>query len=690
MTKRILVILFLALAAVLLRGADPWMGARAQRSRPGADASSKYTDFKHATHAGKVKSLTRAGVVIDIDCAYCHGAAVRDRLSKDQHDIQTIGYPSHKDGGAAEKVHSACTDCHAFTGPRIELKMCVICHENTVVDPRKMKTNIRRFPDPNGTGRSEFYDYYSHAEHKDFFKEFAAATPLKDRLKLYDAKQDAKANKGLDNERFECAACHTMNSAPVTAGGISFPPGVKESAPGHPECFVCHFDPKIITPPKAGKPDPKNTFATNCAGCHQATGRPLKENRPVKGSELGALWFTRQIVNTELNPKPAAAKPGAKSPLPFSHKTHEENVGKTTQDCLSCHATGKTANTRSDFFLEDRKTREKQPLITSCVECHKKEMQTRIAPPVTLESAKCNYCHALQTVREYAAKGVALPPENHFNKKAPAAPVAGQTLAQAAASVIAPPKPTPAPVAAPPKPTPAPTPTPAEKPTAAPVAAPPKSTPAPTPTPKPEPPPKPDIATATPAATPEPPKPTPAPTPAPTPVQPAAAPAAAAPAKTGAPQPLPGMLLLGDPKKLPKEWEFQRGPTEFDHRTHIQPSYAKSCQECHHTNKDARNEFVEKCSDCHFPEGMESKGKSKIDYKIAYHGNPDNATNNAGCIECHKRYYDKNPDRERKGPTSKCAECHMEKQSRLDAPRSPRRQWLAEQWIALLGESKVK
>ncbi|MFN0085581.1 MAG: cytochrome c3 family protein [Blastocatellia bacterium] len=667
MTKRILVILFFALAAVLLRGADRWMGANAQRTREGA--SSKYTDFKHATHAGKVKSLTKAGLAIEIDCAYCHGTAARDRLGKDQHDIQIIGYPSHKNAAAAEIVHSACVDCHAFTGPRIELKMCVICHENTSVDPRKMKTNIRRFPDPNGTGRSEFYDYYSHGEHADFFEQYAVATPLKDRLKFYDAKQDAKANKGLDKNRFECAACHTMNPTPVTIAGIGFAAGVKESAPGHPECFVCHFDPKIITPPKPGKPDPKNTFATNCAGCHQSASRPLRENRPVKGSELGALWFTRQIVNTELNPKPAAARAGAKSPLPFSHKTHEENVGKTTQDCLSCHATGKTANTRSDFFLEDRKTREKQPLITSCLDCHKKEMQTRIAPPVTLESAKCNYCHALQTVREYAARGAQLPPENHLVKKGPAAPA--QTVAQAT------PPTTPAPVTVPPKPAPA-APTP---------------TPKPTPTPAPEKP-RTEVAAAAPAPTPQPPKPSPAPVPVPVPVQVQTAPAPSAPVpaapRTGAPQALPGMLLLGDPKKLPKDWEFQRGPTEFDHRTHIQPSYAKSCQECHHTNKDARSEFVEKCSDCHFPEGMESKGKSKIDYKIAYHGNPDNPANNAGCIECHKQYYDKNPDRERKGPTSKCAECHMEKQSLREGPRSPRGRWLAEQWIALLGESKVK
>jgi outer membrane biosynthesis protein TonB len=382
----------------------------------------------------------------------------------------------------------------------------------------------------------------------------------------------------------------------------------------------------------------------------------MRAGRPVKGSELAVLFFARQIVNTELNP----VKPGVKPPLPFSHKTHDENVGKTTADCLSCHATGKTANTRADFFLADAKSQEKQPVAGSCIECHKKEMQTKIEGPVTLDTAKCNYCHALQTVRDFSAKGVPLPPPNHFMKKPAPAP---QTVAQ----VTTPSAP------APPKPSPAPTPAPAA------------STPSPKPTPEQ---PKPS-----PAATPEPPKPTPAPapeSPKPTPA-PAAAPAASAntsgitPKKTSTPQPLPGKLLLGDPAKLPKDWSLTREATGFDHTTHIQPTYARSCQECHHTNEDARTEVVEKCSDCHFPEGMESKGRSKINMKDAYHGVPDSPSPiNAGCIECHKRFYEKNPDKEQTGPTTKCAACHNGQISNLDPSRRPRSRWLAEQWVAMM------
>lgn len=144
----------------------------------------------------------------------------------------------------------------------------------------------------------------------------------------------------------------------------------------------------------------------------------MKEGRPMRGSELTALWFARRIINTELNP----AKPGVKAPLPFSHKTHEDAVGASVADCLSCHATAKTAVTLADFYLEDRKTLEKQPLPFSCVDCHKKEMQTKIEGAATLETAKCNYCHALGTIKGLGAKGVALPPPSHFGKKAGTTP----------------------------------------------------------------------------------------------------------------------------------------------------------------------------------------------------------------------------------------------------------------------------
>ncbi len=379
-------------------------------------APSKFAKFTHKSHAGQVKSLIDKSKTIDLDCAYCHGDAVKDKLGKDQHDLTAIGYPSHKSGLAAQKTHTACTECHAFTGSAMPREMCSICHDRLTLNPKQMATNIRRFPNPAGGGASQFFDYYSHAEHVDFFEQYATGTPLAARIKFYDARQDAVANKGRDKTRYECAACHIRHDAPVTVAGISFASGVKMSAPGHPECFVCHFDEKLVTPPKPDKPNPKNTFATNCIGCHRDTARPARDGRPLKGSEPATLFFARQIINTELNPKNPAVK---KPPLPFSHKTHDENVGKTVQDCLSCHTTGKTAVTRSDFYLEDRKTKEKQPLVTSCIECHKKEMQTKIEGQVTIESSKCNYCHALQTIRNLTAKGGALPPENHLRKPPP-------------------------------------------------------------------------------------------------------------------------------------------------------------------------------------------------------------------------------------------------------------------------------
>ncbi|MGE0129135.1 MAG: cytochrome c3 family protein [Blastocatellales bacterium] len=683
MVKKIAVILSLIFVCALWRGADLLPDASAQRRRAGAP--SKYSRFQHSSHAGKVKSLLVANKSIEVDCAYCHGRAVKDRLGKDLSDIENIGYPSRKFASKTERTHSACTECHADTGARIEREMCLICHDTMTPAPRKMATNIRRLPNPAGGVASQFYDYYSHAEHVDFFEQYATGTSLKDRVKFYDAKKDAAANRKLDKNKFECAACHTKTQSQAAVARINFAAGVKMSAPGHAECFVCHFDPKIISPPKPEKPNPKNTFATNCTGCHQATGRPAQSGRPVKGSELAALWFARQIVNTELN----VAKPGVKAPLPFSHKTHDEAVGTSVQDCLSCHATGKTANTRSDFFLEDRKTKEKQPVAASCIECHKREMQTKIEGAVKLETAKCNYCHSLQTIREFGAKGIALPPPNHFGKQTP-------TVASTTVAVAKPPTPTPAPTPAPPKPTP--TPTPAPKPTATPA---PKPTVAATPKPKPTATPAPAAPTPKPTATPTPtptplPKPVPAPAPTPAPATqtqtaPATTPAAPAttPAAPASKQPVPmGIIRLGDPKESPHWGQHAKwGVVEnFHHGNHTKPPYSARCEDCHHTNKDARVEMVLKCVTCHkeidHPDTA-SKG-GEVDVKDAYHGIAGSRRNKAGCIECHKIYRDeKKPDT--KAPIAPCESCHTVKEAQLDLRRMrPRRgDWVTANMVAL-------
>lgn len=681
MTKKVVITLSLIFACALWRGADLISDASAQKRR--VATLSKYSKFKHSSHEGKVKSLLVANKSIEIDCVYCHGTAIKDRLGKDLSDIENIGYPSRKFGLKTEKTHSACIECHADTGAKIEREMCLICHEATSADQRKMAANIRRFSNPDSGGVSQFYDFYSHAEHVDFFEQYATGTPLKDRVKFFDAKKDAAANKKLDKNKFECVACHTENQSQTTVAKINFAAGVKMSAPGHPECFVCHFDPKIVSPSKPERPNPKNTFATNCTGCHQATGKPAPSGRPGKGSELAALWFARQIVNTELNPM----RPGVKSPLPFSHKTHDEAVGTNVQDCLSCHATGKTANTRSDFFLEDRRTKEKQPVPASCIDCHRKEMQTKIEGAVKLETAKCNYCHSLQTIREFGAKGVALPPPNHFGKQVP---VAATTIAAA----TTPPKPSPAPTPAP-APTLKPTPASTSKPTPTPTLAP-KSTAVPKPTPVPTPTPAPATPTPKPVATPTP---TPAPAPTPAPPKPTPAPESAsatattapttAPAASTAKQPVPmGIIRLGDPKESPHWGQHAKwGVVEnFNHGNHTKPPYSANCQDCHHTNKDARQEPVLKCVTCHkeidHPDTA-SKG-GEVDVKDAYHGIAGSRKHNAGCIECHKVYRDeKKPDT--KAPIAPCESCHTVKQAALDLRQiRPRRSdWVTANMAAL-------
>jgi mono/diheme cytochrome c family protein len=412
--KRLIALLFILTIGLTMRAYE----AGAQKNR--STAPSKFSKFTHKSHAGQVKSLISKTQSVDLNCSYCHGTAAKDKLGKDQHDLETIGYPSHKEGAKEARTHSSCIECHSFTGSAMAREMCAICHDKLTIDSKVMATNIRRFPNPNGPGVSQFYDTFSHGSHVDYYEQYATSTPLKDRVKFFDAKADAKANKGLDKNKFECAACHTKNDAPAIIAKINFAAGVKMSAPSHPDCFICHFDSKVVSPPKADKPNPKNTFATNCTGCHADTAKPPKADRPVAGSDLAVHWFVRQIVNTELNPP----KQGIKSPLPFSHKTHEEQIGKSVTDCLSCHATAKTAAAFKDFYLEDRKTKEKQPVALSCVDCHKKEMQAKIEAAVTVETAKCNYCHALGTIKAFGAKGVAMPPPSHFGKKAlqPATP----------------------------------------------------------------------------------------------------------------------------------------------------------------------------------------------------------------------------------------------------------------------------
>ncbi len=634
--KRLVIILFIVGVGVAWRGYDFLKIVSAQKSRTAAP--SKFARFTHKSHKGTVKSLIAANKTAELNCAYCHGSVAKDKLGKDQHDLEAIGYPSHKNGAPDALTHSACTECHAITGSAAKLDMCGICHtKTTMMDNREMKTNIRRFPNPDGGGVSQFYDYFAHSSHVDYYDQYATQSALKGQLKFFDAKAtDPKANKGLDKNKFECAACHTANAAPVTVAKISFAAGVKMSAPGHPECFVCHSDPKIVSPPKPDKPNPKNTFATNCTGCHADVAKSPKDNRPVSGSETNVHWFARQIVNTELNPP----KTGAKSPLPFSHKTHDDAIGKSVSDCLSCHATAKTANTLKDFYLEDRKTKEKQPTALGCVECHKKEMQAKIEGPVTIETAKCNYCHALTTIKAYGAKGIAMPPPSHFGKKAIQPAPAPATAA-----------PTEQPVK------PAPTPTPAKTPTPAPVKTPmPQAqTPVVTSTTA-------QASTTVTAPTSAPPKPSPAPTPVP--AQPPVVAAAAKPAPSG-------IIRLGDPKESPHWGQHDKwGVVEnFNHGNHIKPTYSQSCQDCHHTNKDARVEAVLKCISCHKETGhadTESKGGG-VEVKDAYHGiaGSSNTKNKAGCIECHKTYRDeKNADT--KAPIKECISCHTEKQAWLD------------------------
>src|SRR5262245_33955254 len=543
MVKKIVFILSLIFIYVLWRGVSLLPDAAAQKM-PGTGQPRRtsargtkqidYSKFQHSSHAGTVGGVLRKSQSQELKCDYCH-------VDPTQEQPVVTGYPNEKPG--SKITHSSCIDCHLMAARPEYPDMCLICHSTKPLE--EMKKNVRVFPNPKSGPNSQFYDYFSHADHAGYYKS----------SKLF--KEIHKYQTEKQNDDFECGSCHEFNQQPVTVGGVKFPLGVKERAPGHKECFVCHFNEKEVD--KTSK-----TFATNCIGCHNEVKKPKGI-----GSELAALWFDRMIVNTEFNPARPPQKPGAKPtlPIPFDHKKHlddyddnpkgkfgKDEQGKPlknvfkqgTNSCLICHETGKTANIRSDFYTQFSKSMNRQPAATSCVPCHDSDMQKKIVGAVTLESATCNKCHSLQTIK--ARKGVELPPPSHFRDPIPA-PLGTLAKLNTPATSIAPTPPTPTPA---PTPAPTPTPKPTEITTPAPqptevAPSPPIQTTAEAPAPNPTTtPPVTAVVTPAPAPTPTPPTPTPAPTPAPT----TAAPAAAAPKPSGAVKPAPtGVVRLGDPKE---------------------------------------------------------------------------------------------------------------------------------------------
>ncbi|MGH9753687.1 MAG: cytochrome c3 family protein [Blastocatellia bacterium] len=708
MVKKVTLILSLIAICVLWRSGPVLPDAAAQKM-PGSGQARRrsargtkqidYSKFLHSSHAGVVGGVLKRAQSQELKCDYCH-----ENPTPEQPVV--TGYPNFKPD--APVTHSACIECHLLAGRPEYPQMCRICHSTDALGD--MKKNIRVFPNPASGPKSQFYDYYSHSDHAGYFKSSKAFKEIfKDKSKF----------KEKDN--FECAACHDENRQPVTVGGVQFAKGVKERVPGHKECFVCHFNEQEVD-----KKSP--TFATNCVGCHN-----LEKKQKGMGSELAVLWFDREIVNTEFNPAkpPQKTGPKPKPPAPFNHEAHMadyddtkgKRFGQGTQSCLICHETGKTAVARSDFFNEFRKTMSKQPAASSCIPCHQSEMQKNIGGAVTLESAKCSFCHSLPTIKARAAKGVALPPPSHFRAQAPldilakATPTATPTPARPTPTPTAPKMPTPTPTRPTPTPTapkptptptpirPAPTPTPPKpmptpspiRPTPTPTA--PKPTPAPTPTPAapkptPTPTPAPKATTPTPAPatpTPSPTAPVVRPTPTPTPTPPKPTPAPEPPKVSGSVKPTPmGVIRLGDPK-VSDQWgqHAKWGVVEnFNHGNHIKPKYSANCQECHHTNKNAQVEPVQKCLDCHkgFDHPDTANKGGGVPVEDAYHGVPDSEkVPKAGCIECHKRYRDEKDPSTKAPVKSPCSGCHIEKTARLD-PRlmRPRRDdWVTTNIAAL-------
>ena len=144
-----------------------------------------------------------------------------------------------------------------------------------------------------------------------------------------------------------------------------------------------------------------------------------------------------------------------------------------------------------------------------------------------------------------------------------------------------------------------------------------------------------------------------------------------------------GVIRLGDTKESDQWGQHPKwGVVEnFNHGDHTKPKYSDKCEDCHHTNKNAKMEEVLKCISCHKgPDHPDTASKAGgVNVEDAYHGVPDSAkAPKAGCIECHKRYRDTKDPNTKAPVKSPCSGCHTEKAARLD-PRliRPRRgEWV--------------
>ena len=122
---------------------------------------------------------------------------------------------------------------------------------------------------------------------------------------------------------------------------------------------------------------------------------------------------------------------------------------------------------------------------------------------------------------------------------------------------------------------------------------------------------------------------------------------------------LPNPMLLGDPTTS-DQWGLDDtwGISKFTHQDHTE-KYKISCHLCHHTyGKDnaALTENVDRCVKCHKAEGDEKNplnaAGDELFVKNAFH------IGETGCIECHKREAEKNPNSK---AAATCAGCHEKK-----------------------------
>ncbi|HBE95102.1 MAG TPA: cytochrome C [Desulfovibrio sp.] len=350
--------------------------------------------FPHDKHSDAVKKAGK-------DCTACH---------KEENGKLSLKFMRVKDGGAAalkSAYHDNCLACHKQTAAKGQKAgpqdgECRACH-----NPKA----------PAGTQLDMGFTNVLHYRHSGS-KDIASPSGDKDNCGRCHHEYDKAAKKTLwaKGKEGTCRYCHLDAPKQDQTLGVEVK-SFRQAA--HNDCVLCHQSmeaKKIASGP------------VRCAGCHGTEAqKAIKDNNKKALEKVGELPRMKRnqpdAAVISVNVDKAAVAEGAKiyamRPVPFDHKTHEQQNDtcrachhKSLDSCTKCHT---TQGTKDSNFVTLEQAMHRMETQRSCAGCH----QTRQAEP------KCAGCHkASDKVKK---------PEPQTCAKCHAEPVAGMPALDPAA-----------------------------------------------------------------------------------------------------------------------------------------------------------------------------------------------------------------------------------------------------------------